>query len=371
MTERPPLLPDLFRMIVKMIVGGILVIALVSCGVGVVAGAGASAAGGKGKVSKEATSAHLYGEKDSENAIMRVNIIGPILSHQPQGDDSNFFSSISGVTYGYSVKEDLLKAAKNDKIKGVMLFVTTPGGSIVGSQAIHEGVLAVKAAGKPVVAYIDTMSASGGVWSTAATDKIFSDYGSIIGSVGVNFGNWPYFNGPMNTGSTLFSQGIDTQNGIEFKFIGAGLGKDIGNPFRPMTEREEALLNASAEEYYQAFLDHVTENRPIDRNRLINEYGAMIFADELAKERGYIDDIKNYQETLEYIAGQFGAEGDDWKLVAPPAVEKTPFEELFGVYLRATAGDKIRQQQVTGACAELTSRPVIMPVKAIIDFCDQ
>lgn len=362
---------DLVRMVVKMIVGGILIILLVSCGVGVVAGSAAGAAGSSGKksVAKEPTSAHLYGEKDSDNAIMRVNIIGPILSHAPQEEDNNFFASISGVTYGYKVKEQLLKAAKNEDIKAVMLFVTTPGGSIVGSQAIHDGVLAVKAAGKPVVAYVDTISASGGVWSTAAADKIFSDYGSLIGSVGVNFGNWPYFDGPVSTGSTLFSQGIETRNGINFKFIGAGLGKDIGNPFRPMTEREEGLLNASAEEYYQAFLDHVTENRPMDRSRLINEYGAMIFADNLAKERGYIDDVKTYQETLEYIGSEIGAEGDDWKLVAPPAVKKTPFEELFGVYLRATSGEKIRADQMSRACNELKSRPVAMSVKSLTDLC--
>lgn len=368
MSERPPLLMDLFRMIVKMIVGGIFLILLVSCGVGVVAGAAGGAASSGQKVAKEPTSAHLYGDKSSDNAIMRVNVIGPILSHKPEGED-NFFSAITGITYGYEVKEQLLEAAKNDDVKAVMMFVTTPGGSIVGSQAIHDGVLAVKDAGKPVVAYIDTISASGGVWSTAGADQIFSDYGSLIGSIGVNFGNWPYFNDPDAFGSTLFSQGVQTRGGIEMKFIGAGLGKDIGNPFRPMTEREENLLNASANDYYQAFVDHMVQNREMNRTRIVEEYGAMIFADRLALERGYIDDIKTYHETLDYIAGQIGADGDDWKLVAPPEVKKTPFEELFGVYLRAVSGDTIRAERVAAACAELKGRPVAMTVKALTDFC--
>ncbi len=367
MAERPPLLTDLVRMVIKMIVGGILIIALVSCGAGVIGAAGAAGGGGgKGK-EKEPTSDHLYGEEDSENAIMRVNIIGPILSHET--GDSGFFASVAEVTYGYAVKEQLLKAAKNDDIKAVMMFVRTPGGSIVGSEAIHDGVLAVKEAGKPVVAYVDSFSASGGVWSTAAADKIFADSGSIIGSVGVNFGNWMYFDDPVALDAGLFGGGVETRGGVKTEFLGAGLGKDLGNPWRPMTDRERELLNASAQLYYDHFVEHVVSNRPVDRDRLVNEYGAMIFADDLAKDRGYIDDLKNYQETLSYIAGEIGTEGDDWKLVSPPYVKKSPFEELFGATLTALSPRDPMLEQKAAACAELTSRPVAMSPQALKSYC--
>ena len=369
MSERPSLPSELFRMVIKMIVGGILVIGLVSCGVGAIAGA-AGGSGGKKKATDGPVSAHLYGEEDSENAIMRVNVIGPILSHNNSSDDG-FFSQIASFTYGYDVKEQLLEAAKNDDVKAIMLYVQTPGGSIIGSDAIHDGVKAVQDAGKPVIAYIDSISASGGVWSTAGADKIFADYGSVIGSVGVNFGNWLYFDDPVALDGGLFGNGVDTRGGIKARFIGAGLGKDLGNPWRDMTDREESLLNASAQVYYDHFVDHLVENRPIDRQRLVEEYGAMIFADELAKERGYIDDMKTYQETLAFIAGEIGAEGDDWKLIAPPAEEKTPFEQLFGAYLTASKGDEIRMQQRASACAELTGRPMVMTANAFVSLCRQ
>jgi protease-4 len=298
---------------------------------------------------------------------MRVDVVGPILSHKT-GEDS-FFAAVAEVTYGYDVKEKLLKAAKNDDIKAVMMFVRTPGGSIIGSEAIHDGVLAVKEAGKPVIAYVDSLSASGGVWSTAAADKIFADYGSVIGSVGVNFGNWMYFEDPVALDAGLFGGGVETRGGVRTNFLGAGLGKDLGNPWRPMTQREMDLINASAEFYYDEFVDHVTSNRPVDRDRLVNEYGAMIFADGLAKDRGYIDDMKTFQETLEYIAGEIGAEGDDWKLITAPYVKKTPFEELFGATLNALSPRNPVIEQKAAACAELTSRPVVMSAKALADFC--
>ena len=368
MSERPPLLTDLVRMVIKMIVGGVLIIALVSCGAGMIgaAGAGAAAGGAKGK-EKAPTSDHLYGEEESENAIMRVNVVGPILSHET--GDSGFFASVAEVTYGYKVKEELLKAAKNDDIKAVMMFVRTPGGSIVGSEAIHDGVLAVKEAGKPVIAYVDTISASGGVWSTAAADKIFADEGSVIGSVGVNFGNWMYFDDPVALDAGLFGGGVETRGGVKAQFLGAGLGKDLGNPWRPMTEREANLLNASAQFYYDQFVEHVVANRPVDRDSLVNEYGAMIFADGLAKERGYIDDMKTFQEALDYLAGEIGAEGDDWKLISAPYTKKSPFEELFGATLTALSPRNPLVEQKAAACAELTSRPVAMSVRAMVDFC--
>ncbi len=367
MTERPPLLTDLVRMVIKMIVGGILVIALVSCGVGVIGAAGAGAAGGSSGKEKAPTSDHLYGEEDSENAIMRVNVIGPILSHET--GDSGFFAAVAEVTYGYKVKEQLLKAAKNDDVKAVMMFVRTPGGSIVGSEAIHDGVLAVKEAGKPVIAYVDSFSASGGVWSTAGADQIFSDYGSMIGSVGVNFGNWMYFDDPVALDAGLFGGGVETRGGVKAEFLGAGLGKDLGNPWRPMADRERDLLTASAQFYYDQFVEHVVSNRPVDRDLLVNEYGAMIFADALAKDRGYIDDMKTYQETLQYIAGEIGAEGDDWKLVSAPYVKKSPIEELFGATLTALSPRNRADEQKAAACTELKSRPVAMSVQALTAFC--
>jgi protease-4 len=361
--ERPPLLNDLFRMIVKMIVGGILIIGLVSCGVAAVAGAGASKAAKRA----EAKSETLYGDEKSEHAILRVDIVGPILTHKPEGSENPFSFAMGGIAYGYDIKEKLLDAAKDEKIKAVMLFVTTPGGSIVGSQAIHEGVLAVKAAKKPIVAYVDTISASGGVWSTAGADKIFADHGSLIGSVGVNFGNWLYFEDPTAVDNGIFGGGVETRGGVRAKFVGAGLGKDLGNPWRPMTEREDALLQATADEFYQKFLNHVVENRGIDRQRLVEEYGAMIFANDLAKARGYIDDTKTYQETIAYLADKIGAKGDDWKVVAPADDEKSPFEAMFGAAFAPSS--EHAALEATRACAELSRAPSVIMADALADLC--
>lgn len=371
MTEQPPLLSELFRMIVKIIVGGIVIFALVSCSVGVLAGM--SASGGDDKKG-EKVAHHYYGDEDSENAIQRVDIVGPIMTHEP--DDGGFFSSIAGFTYGYTVKEELLEAAKNDKVKAVMLFVSTPGGTVTGSDAIADGVEAVKAAGKPVIAYVDGLSASGGVWSTAPADKIFADNGSLIGSVGVILGNFLHYDDPVALDGGLFMGGVTTRGGIKSTVIAASEGKDIFNPFRPMTEREKELLVASTQEIYDDFLDHVTAHRPMDRTALIEQHGAMIYADGLAEQYGYIDGAKDYQETMAYIAAEIGAEGDDWKLVGPEEEKMSPFEQLFGATLGGSqrALDPVEAAQAKAAhqaamCAELKKGPVALSAQSLIGLC--
>ena len=220
------------------------------------------------------------------------------------------------------------------------------------------------------IAYIDSFSASGGVWSTAAADQVFADYGSLIGSVGVIFGNFLYFDDPVAIDGGLFSTGITTRGGIKSTLIAASEGKDLGNPLRPMTEREKSLLEASAEEFYEKFLDHVTANRPMDRTALIEQHGAMIYANDLAQSYGYIDDTKTYQETLSAIsAGEIGAEDDDWKLVSPPAVDKSPFEKMFGASLAAISGGRAEAAQNTALCAELTTGPVAMTAQNLTNLC--
>lgn len=355
-------------MVVKIVVGAVVIFGLATCSVGVMAGIGASS-GKSGK--DEKASPHLYGEKDSENAILRVDIQGPILTHKPKGGGFPF--AMANVAYGYEIKEQLLDAAEDETVKAVMLFVSTPGGTVVGSEAISDGVKAVKAAGKPVTAYIDGLSASGGVWSTAPADNIFADHGSLIGSVGVILGNILYFDDPVALDGGLFGGGVTTRGGIKSTVIAASEGKDLFNPFRPMTEREKALLEASAREIYNDFLDHVTENRPMDRAALIEEHGAMVYANGLAEAHGYIDGTKTFHETLDFIAAEIGAEGDDWKLVGPSVKKTSFFEQFFGARRdsgSSAGSDPLDANRMQAAmCAELKKGPAALSAQSLVALC--
>jgi ClpP class serine protease len=130
----------------------------------------------------------------------------------------------------------------------------------------------------PVFAYIDGLCASGGMYISSAADQVFAGPASIIGSVGVIIG--PFFNFFETLGKI----------GVVSKTITEGLDKDMMSPFRPWKADEDSSLKAVTAYFYQQFVDIVTAARPrMNKDRLVNEYGAQVFDPVTAQEFGYID----------------------------------------------------------------------------------
>jgi protease-4 len=360
-SRRPPLGMDLLRMSAKIVVGGILLIFLTTCGISTIVAA--SSGGGR----SAATPPVLLGEAGASKTIQEIRIEGPILTHEP-GQSGPFSFGSGGVTYGYAVQKQLFDAAEDDSVHAVLLRVSTPGGTLTGSEAIHRGVLAVKEAGKPIVAYVDGISASGGVWSTAAADKIFADHGSIIGSVGIIAGGILQYDDPVAL--TGFLSGVETRGGIRLNLTTAGRGKDIGNPFRPMTDEERATLQAMADEFYERFLTHVETNRNMPRARVRDEFGASIFANGAAERNGYIDGTKTYREVAEFIAAEIEA-GDDWRLVPPPKTDTNPFAQIFGSAggVNAPRFDDQKAALQSHVCGELRSQVTVISTAHYTAMC--
>lgn len=166
-----------------------------------------------------------------------------------------------------------------DRVKGILLRMKTPGGVAFEAEGIYLALKAFKAKHKiPVYAYVDGISASGGVMISCAADQIYSAPSSIVGSVGVILG--PVFN---------FSEGM-TKIGISSKTFTDGKDKDMLNPFRPWEEGEGAPIESIIKAHYEHFVHIVTTSRPrIDKEKLINVYGANVFDNAKAQEYGYID----------------------------------------------------------------------------------
>jgi protease-4 len=141
---------QLLQMVGKMIVGGLLIIFMIG-----VVGAVLSPSGNK-LTGAEASYSHVFGNKSSANRLLNIKLFGEILGTPPTAVPSpfDFFGSM-GATYGYSVKQALADAAKDEAIKGIFLHTTTPGGTIFGSMAIFDGIKQYQTnTGKPVVVFI-------------------------------------------------------------------------------------------------------------------------------------------------------------------------------------------------------------------------
>lgn len=191
---------------------------------------------------------------------------------------------------------------KNDRVKGLLLVIDSPGGDANDSDVIYRLVKEYKERFKiPVYAYVDGICASGSFYIACAADKIYASEVSLIGSVGVL--SWPPF---LNFADLLQKVGVNT------KTLSAGLGKDEMNPFRPWKSDEDKNRQTILDFYYNRFVSVVTQNRMgLPREQLVDQYGARVFPASQAKEQGYIDhDQSTRADTLTALAKAAGLKED-------------------------------------------------------------
>ncbi|PIY79413.1 MAG: S49 family peptidase, partial [Candidatus Pacebacteria bacterium CG_4_10_14_0_8_um_filter_43_12] len=193
---------------------------------------------------------YVVGKERSTQELLVIPISGVIMGEAEPVED--WLAGIStGVTYGYQVKEELAKAAEEPNIKGILLQINSPGGTIYGSNAILDGVTEYKQkTGKPVVAYVNGLAASGAYWSAIGADKIVADTGTTIGSIGVIFGPFKYYDSVVSEDGGLLAGGVVTQKGIQTTYITAGKSKDLGNPYRQLTQEELGTLQNMVNQAY-------------------------------------------------------------------------------------------------------------------------
>lgn len=270
------------------------------------------------------------GDRASQNQLLSVRVEGPILGTPPRDQSALFL--LGGVTYGYEVQRLLDDAAGKTQIKGILLHLQTPGGTIFGSRAIHDGVIAYQQRTKrPVVAYIEGMSASGGVMAMVGATKIYADHGSMVGSIGVLGPQLLFYNKPVALDGGLFESGIVTQGGIEQTVVTAGRGKDLGNPYRRPTAEEIAALQSGVDAEYDQFVAHVARFRHIEPDTIRNQLGAMIFDNGMAEQVGLIDGTASQHEAVDALAKLSGV-GSSYQLVRPGRIEATMLRRLLSVW---------------------------------------
>jgi protease IV len=219
---------------------------------------------------------------ETSPAILRIDFHGII------GDGDLTNEKIQNILF--DSREDSLR---NNRVKAVLLHMNTPGGVASDAAGIYDALLAYKKKyNVPVYAFVDGMCASGGMYICAAADKMYATSSSVIGSVGVILGPTFNFSGAME------------KFGIQSLTITQGKDKDMLNPFRPWKEGEDQSLVNITKELYEQFVTAVATGRPrLDREKLVNVYGAQVFIAPEAQTLGYIDvSGADYGQTLNELA---------------------------------------------------------------------
>ena len=241
---------------------------------------------------------------------------------------------------GDTIAAQLRKAREDDKIKAVVLRVDSPGGSAFASDIIRDEVLAIKAAGKPVVASMGSLAASGGYWISAAADEIWAAPTTITGSIGI-FG---YFNTFENTAAEIgvYVDGVGTTD------LSPILATGIG----PLPASAADIIQQSTENGYDRFLTIVGEGRGLDKEYVDSVGQGRVWIGEKAIELKLVDKLGTYDEAIEAAAKLAGLEKYD---VVDMKEKRTTFEMFLSNLSETTiakfGGEK--QRRTEGAVAKI------------------
>jgi protease-4 len=200
----------------------------------------------------------------------------------------------------------LLRRAREDaSIKAVVLRIDSPGGSVLASEQIYREVLALRAAGKPVVASMGELAASGGYYIAAGADQIIASAGTITGSIGV-FAVLP------TVDRTLSKLGVHV-DGIGTTPLSGTMLLD-----RPLKPEIEAILQAGVDRAYAEFLQRVASGRHRTTEAIDEIAQGRVWAGADALRIGLVDKLGGYEDALQSAAQRAGLGKDfDVRLIEP------------------------------------------------------
>jgi protease-4 len=231
--------------------------------------------------------------KLKENAIVVLHLSGTI----EDGKAAKSGAIVSGPTV--KLIEDL---AADDKVKGVVVRINSPGGSATASEAIRQALDAL-AKKKTMVYSMGEMAASGGYWITCVGQPIFAEHGTITGSIGV-------FSLKVSAGTLMRRVGVH----VESVTLDSAAGMDALN--HAWTEEEIDAMQGFIDTIYNKFLQIASTSRGIPVDTLKTLAGGRVWSGEQAKANQLVDQLGGLDDALSMVAK--GAKLDKYKVVHRP-----------------------------------------------------
>lgn len=186
---------------------------------------------------------------------------------------------LEGPIYNSEPVLDILDRLREDReCKGVLLRVESPGGAVGASQEIFESLKALRARGIPLAVSFGNIAASGGYYVSLAGEKVFTNPGTLTGSIGVIF-QFPEVEQLLG------------KVGVSLQTVKSGALKDVGNPARKPTPEELLYLQHVIDDTYAQFLADVSAARKIPEDSLRRLADGRVFTGRQAVEVGLVDTL--------------------------------------------------------------------------------
>ena len=213
--------------------------------------------------------------------------------------------------------EQLRKFGDDSSIKAIVIHVNSPGGGAAASEEIYREVLRIRDVKKKrIVASIETVGASGAYYVSSATNKIFADNASIVGSIGV-IAEWYNYEELIKWAK------------LKAIVMKAGEFKDTGSPVREMTPAERAYLQTLIDNMHSQFITSVAAGRRMKVDDIRPLADGKVWTGEQAIPLKLVDQIGDFRAAVDDTAKSVGIKGEP-TIVRPEKERKSVLDLLFG-----------------------------------------
>jgi len=196
---------------------------------------------------------------------------------------------IEGVIVDDDARDEALRAiARDDGVRGVIVHINSPGGTVVGGESLYR-LLRVIGAEKPVVAVMGELATSAAYMTALGCDHIIAREGTLTGSIGVVL-------------QTADLTGLLDKLGIRPETVKSSPLKAQPNPLEPFTPEAREATRRVIEDVYAMFVEMVQERRSLSREQVLGVADGRIFTGRQAKANNLVDALGGEEEALHWLA---------------------------------------------------------------------
>ncbi|MDP8245827.1 MAG: signal peptide peptidase SppA [Candidatus Hinthialibacter antarcticus] len=281
-----------------------------------------------------------------------------IIAYMVQGSTPNILGKerlalvriVGPIYYEQDWIEQLETYRDDHSVKGIVLEVDSPGGAVGPSQNLYQALHDIRHEhGKVVVAYFNSVAASGGYYVACEANQIVSTPGAMTGSIGVY-------------AKFMQAQALLEKIGIDYETVKAGKYKDMGSYDRTLTTDERAMMQSVIDDTYEQFVEAVAQGRRSQVEEVLDSWNAETHGETFPFSPDLTVIIQEYQQERDRFQARMADEavedatGESDESAAPQTLRFRPDDETILAYVRASAEGKIytgRQAKTVGLVDKL------------------
>lgn len=223
----------------------------------------------------------------------------------------------------------ITKLADDDNVKGLVLRVNSPGGSVFGSELIGEALAYFKSKGKPFAVSMGDYAASGGYWISCDAQRIFADPLTVTGSIGI-FGMIPN------------AAGLAEKVGVHPQYVSTNPKSDFPSLLRAMDEQQLAAMQTMVEKGYDKFVGRVAKGRNLPEEYVRRIAEGRVWDGRKALELKLVDQLGSLQDAIDWVQGKVTEKGGkNCAVAAYPQIDSN-FWALVQQSMQQSVSDGVR-----------------------------